>query len=48
MDRKAEGRHRSGRRTTDRRTAEDQDYDGPDRRSGEERRALADRRRRPL
>ena len=48
MDRKAEGRHRSGRRTNDRRTVEDQDYGGPERRSGDDRRALSDRRRRPL
>lgn len=48
MDRKAEGRHRSGRRTNDRRVVEEQDYAGPDRRSGEDRRAVTDRRRRPL
>jgi hypothetical protein len=47
MDRKSDGRHRSGRRTNDRRTAEVVDYAGPDRRSGEDRRALTDRRRRP-
>lgn len=48
MDRKAEGRHRSGRRTTDRRMVEEPGLDGPDRRSGEDRRAVTDRRRRPL
>lgn len=47
MDRKAEGRHRSGRRTLDRRIADEPDFSGPDRRSGEDRRATADRRRRP-
>jgi hypothetical protein len=45
MDRKAEGRHRSGRRSYDRRMVEDQDYTGTERRSGEDRRAMTDRRR---
>lgn len=48
MDRKAEGRHRSGRRTLDRRTAEEADYSGPERRSEVDRRTVPDRRRRPL
>lgn len=48
MDRKAEGRHRSGRRTLDRRTAEETDYAGPERRSDSDRREVPDRRRRPL
>lgn len=45
MDRKAEGRHRSGRRANDRRVAEEQDYAGPERRSAEDRRLGLDRRR---
>lgn len=34
----------AGRRKQDRRAAPDGDYDGPERRSGEDRRALKDRR----
>jgi hypothetical protein len=48
MDRKSEGRHRSGRRNDDRRAAQDASYPGPERRSGSDRRELIDRRRRPL
>jgi hypothetical protein len=48
MDRKSEGRHRSGRRNDDRRAAEDPGFAGPERRSGSDRREVIDRRRRPL
>ena len=45
MDRKSEGRHRSGRRATERRKDESSDFAGADRRTGEDRRQSLDRRR---